>query len=167
MLRTIACTAALVLAVLLLAGCGSARGASSLVMPQPSPGDTEGQIMSVTGEGFTICGISKSTPGHFNVTVCGDLAKARAVLDARFPGQAVPAAYRPDDGGDHSPQSLVAQYWVNRTTGDGFKVSTTRITGDGKIEVGIDGDLDKARAVLDRELPGLTSLHEEKLSTAL
>ena len=167
MTRTAARTAALVLAAVLLAGCGSARGASSLVMPTPSPGDTEGQIMSVTGEGFTICGVGERTVGLFDVTVCGDLAKARAVLDVRFPGRTVPVAYRAGDGGGHTPQELVVQYWANRTTGAGFMVSSTRITGDGTIEVGIDGDLAKARTVLDRQFPGWTGVHEEKASAAL
>lgn len=161
-MRTTARTAAIVLAAVLLSGCGTGHGGSPLALPTPSPGDTEGKIMSVTGEGFTICGVSPSKPGQYDVTVCGDLARARAVLDARFPGQTVPVAYSPDDGGEHTPQELVLQYWVNHTKGDGFIVSSTRITEDGKIAVGIDGDLNKARAILDRQFPGRTGVHEEQ-----
>ncbi|GAA1244673.1 hypothetical protein GCM10009665_39430 [Kitasatospora nipponensis] len=123
--------------------------------------------MSVTGEGFTLCGIDQRKPGLFNVTVCGDVAKARTVLEDRFPGQTVLVAYRAGDGGAHIPQELVVRYWVNRTTGDGFTISSTRITGSGKIEVGVDGDLDKARKVLDQQFPDWTGVHEEQASHAL
>jgi hypothetical protein len=123
--------------------------------------------MSVTGDGFTICGIGQRKPGLFNVTVCGDLAKARTVLESRFPGQTVPVAYHAGEGGAHTPQELVVQYWVTRTTGGGFTISSTRITGGGKIEVGVDGDLDKARSVLERQFPGWTGVHAEQASHAL
>ncbi|MFD7985394.1 hypothetical protein ACFV4M_18760 [Kitasatospora indigofera] len=123
--------------------------------------------MSVAGEGFTVCGVGQRKPGLFNVTVCGDLDKARAVLDARFPGRTVPVAYRADDGSTHTPQELVLQYWVNRTTGEGFTVSSTRITAEGRIDVGIAGDLGKARAILDRQFPGWTTVHEEHVSQPL
>ncbi|WP_330331007.1 hypothetical protein OHS33_15595 [Streptomyces sp. NBC_00536] len=167
MIRTTARTAAIALAAVLVSGCGTGHGGSPLVMPTPSPGDTEGQIMSVTGEGFTICGIGPRKPGLYDVTVCGDVTKAHAVLDSRFPGKTVPVAYSPDDGGVHTPQELVLQYWVNHTKGDGFMVSSTRITGDGKIEVGIDGDLNKARTILDRQFPGRTGVHAEQAAHEL
>ncbi len=167
MIRSTARTATAVLAAVLLTGCGTGHGDSPLALPTPAPGDTEGQIMSVAGEGFTICGVGQRKPGLFNVTVCGDLDKARTVLDTRFPGQTMPITYRSGDGGAHSPKELVVQYWVNRAGGDGFVVSSTRITGDGKIEVGVDGDLEKARAVLSRQFPGWTAVHEEQASSAL
>ncbi|MFD9123419.1 hypothetical protein [Kitasatospora sp. NPDC059571] len=168
MTGTVRRAAAIVLLAAALAGCGAVHGdLPPLAPPSPAPGDTEGQIMSVTGEGFTVCGVGQRRPGLFDVTVCGDVAKARAVLDSRFPGQTVPLAYTAGDGGTHTPHELVAQYWVSRTTGDGFTVSSTRITGSGRIDVGIDGSLDKARAVLEHRFPGWTTVHEERAHSAL
>lgn len=164
MKRIAAHAASFVLAALLLAGCASAHGGAPLVMPAPSPGDTEGQIMSVTGEGFTICGISQRQPGLFDVIVCGDVGKARAVLDARFPGRTVPVAYHAGDGGPHAPAELVTQFWVGRTTGG---VTSTRITANGMIDVGVDGDLAKARAVLDQRFPGWTVVRGQPASHPL
>ncbi|MFD7985339.1 hypothetical protein ACFXKJ_09465 [Kitasatospora indigofera] len=167
MTRTTARTAVVALVAVLLAGCGAVGEGSPLALPTPSPGDTEGQIMSVAGEGFTVCGVGQRKPGLFEVTVCGDVEKARVVLDARFPGRTVPVAYRADDGGAHTPRELLVRYWVNRTTGEGFTVSSTRFAAGGRIEVGIAGDLGKARAVLDRRFPGWTTVHEEQVSQPL
>ncbi|GAA0274734.1 hypothetical protein GCM10010302_10410 [Streptomyces polychromogenes] len=160
-------TAATALAAILLTGCGTGHADPRTAVTKPSPGDTQEQIMSVTGEGFTICGVGPVRPGLYDVTVCGDVAKARAVLDSRFPGQTVPVAYSPDEGGAHTPRELVLQYRVQHTRGDGFTVVSTRITENGKVEAGIDGDLDKARAVLDRQFPGRTGVHRERASDDL
>ncbi|OKJ05225.1 hypothetical protein AMK19_25840 [Kitasatospora sp. CB01950] len=75
--------------------------------------------------------------------------------------------YQPDDSGKHTPQQLVTRYWVNRTTGDGFTVTSTRITPDGTIAVGVDGDLDRARSVLDQRFPHWTTVHPETSSNPL
>jgi hypothetical protein len=160
-------TAMLVVAALILGGCASAPGGSEIAMPMPSPGDTEGQIMAVTGAGFTICGISDDGPDRYDVTVCGSVARVRAVLDGRFPGRTVLHAYQPGDGGSHTPQDLVMQFWVDRATGPGFVVSSSRITDNGKIDVGVDGDLDAARAVLNREFPGRIEVHAQPVSAPL
>ncbi len=155
---------------LLLAGCGSRHAGSPQALPRlptPAAGDTAGQIMSVTGQGFIVCGVGQSAPIPYTVTVCGDLAKARAVLDARFPGQTAEVAYAPDDGGPHTPQQLVVQYWIMRTTGAGFTITESQITDSGIIDVGVDGELDKARAVLDRRFPGWTRVHAESAGIPL
>jgi hypothetical protein len=153
------------LALLAVAGCGTGHGDRPFAAPSPT--DTEERIMSTTGDGFTICGVADTGPSTYRVVVCGDLAKARSVLDARFPGNTTAVAYQAGDGGGHTAQQLVAQFWIDRASGDGFKVTSTRITGSGTIEVGIDGDLGKARSALDRQFPGWTSVHAEQGSPAL
>lgn len=167
MARTIVLAASAVLLAMVLAACGTDHGVSPISPPPPT--DTEGQIMSVTGEGFTPCGITSTyTPArHYRVQICGNLAKAQAALESRFPGLTDVQPYQPGDGGAHTPQQLVTQYWVNRTTGAGFTVTSTRITSNGTIAVGIDGDLGKARSVLDKQFPGWTTVHAEIASTAL
>jgi hypothetical protein len=123
--------------------------------------------MSTTGDGFTICGVTDTGPSRYRVEVCGDLAKARSALEARFPGDTTAVPYQPGDGGGHSAQQLVAQFWIDRVGGDGFKVTSTRITGSGTIDVGVDGDLAKARAALDHQFPGWTTVHAEQGANAL
>ena len=166
--------ATLVTAALLLGGCASASGNSPIAWPTPSPGDTEGQIMSVTGAGFALCSISdlESSDGStlYIVNVCGSVAKARAVLEAQYPQLAKVTelhAYQPDDGGRHTSEELVMQFWIGRTTGPGFTVTSSQILGDGTIDVGVDGDLKAAKAVLDREFPGRTKVHAQTGDTAL
>ncbi|MFF0298212.1 hypothetical protein ACFYST_32105 [Kitasatospora sp. NPDC004614] len=161
-------TAAVTLLAMGLAACGTTHGGSP-ISPPPAA-DAEGQIMSVTGDGFTLCGISNTaTPAgrHYRVDVCGDTAKAYAALEQRFPGLTDVHTYQPDEGGKHTPQQLVTRYWVNRTTGDGFTITSTRITSDGTIAVGVDGDLDKARSVLNKQFPNWTTVHAEASSNPL
>ncbi|MFE0459672.1 hypothetical protein ACFW1A_10465 [Kitasatospora sp. NPDC058965] len=123
--------------------------------------------MSTVGDGFTVCGVTDTGPNRFRVTVCGDLARARTALDARFPGETTAVPYQPGDGGSHTAQQLVAQFWIDRAGGDGFKVTSSRITGSGTIDVGVDGDLAKARSALEHQFPGWTTVHAEKGYTAL
>ncbi len=33
--------------------------------------------------------------------------------------------YQPDGGGYHSPQELVMQFWIDRTTGLGFTITSS------------------------------------------
>jgi hypothetical protein len=139
-------------AFLLLAGCGAAGG-RAIRAPQPAPGDTAGQIMSVTGTGFTICGVSDDGPAHFDVVVCGDLTKARAALqDSGLAQDCTLHAYQPGDGGRHDARALVVQWWVSRATGPGWSVTSTRIVGD-SVDVEVKGDLSAAGAVLNSEFP--------------
>ncbi|MGK4580274.1 hypothetical protein [Kitasatospora sp. HPMI-4] len=167
MIRTVVRVAFAMILALGLAACGTAHRDSPISPPPPT--DTEGKIMTVTGDGFTLCGITgTSTPGgHYRVEVCGDVTKAREALERRFPGLTDVQPYRPGDGGAHAPRQLVTQYWVNRTTGKDFTITSTRITSDGVIAVGVDGDLDKARAVLDKYFPGWTTVHAETASHPL
>lgn len=131
--------------------------------------------MSVTGTGFTLCRIAdlESSDGStsYIVDVCGSVAKARAVLDAQYPQLAKVItklrAYQPDDGGRHTPQEMVMQFWVDRTTGSGFTVTSSQILDDGRIDVGVDGDLTAAKAVLDREFPGRTRVHTQSAAVPL
>ncbi len=123
--------------------------------------------MSTTGAGFTICGVTDMGPKRYLVTVCGDLAKAGAVLEAQFPGDTTAIPYQAGEGGAHPAEELVAQFWINRIGGNGFKIASTRITGSGSIDVGVDGDLAKARSALDHQFPGWTTVHAEMGYTAL
>jgi hypothetical protein len=154
-------------AVLLLGGCGSGPPGGTVAMPVPSPGDTEGQIMSVTGPGFTTCDVNDDGPDHYDVTICGSVATAQTVLDARFPGKCTVSAYQPDDGGPHTPQQQVMQWWINRITGPGFVITSTQIMANGKIDVGVDGDLKAAETALDRTFPGWTDVHSQAEGTLL
>src|SRR5215218_4264606 len=139
---------ALTIALLVLAGCGSKSDRSDISPPVPAAGDVEGQIMSVTGADFTICGASQTSqvdqPIRYDVTVCGDVTKARSALEDRFPGKCVVHANQAGDGGRHTPEELVVQWWVSRAAGTGWKVTFTEITEDGHIDVGVDGDLNAA-----------------------
>ncbi len=151
-------------ALAILAGCASMSHHGAIAMPAPLPDDIEGQIMSVTGPGFTICAVNADTPDHsdqYDVTVCGNVSKAQAALPSRFAKKCTLRAYQAGDGGTHTPQQLVIQWWANRTTGPAFVVVSTRITDDGTIDVGIDGDLKAAKDVLDRQFPGWTKVHAE------
>lgn len=158
-------------ALFILGGCASSLEGSAVAMPKPSPGDVQGQIMSVTGAGFTICDVSEdiqpNKPLQYEVIVCGSVSKARAALDSRFPGECVLHAYQPGDGGSHTPQELVMQWWIDRTTGPGFVVTSTEITDDGTIDVGVDGDLKVAKAALDRQYPGRTEVHAQAVVPAM
>jgi hypothetical protein len=158
-------------ALLMLGGCGSTPDGSAVAMPKPSPGDVQGQIMSVTGAGFTICSVSDdiqpSKPPQYDVIVCGSVSKARAALETRFPGECLLSAYQPGDGGSHTPQELVMQWWIDRITGPGFVVTSTEINDDGTIDVGVDGDLKVAKAVLDRQFPGRTEVHAQAVVPAM
>src|SRR6185312_17392264 len=121
-------------------------------MPLPSPGDTEGQIMSVTGSGFTVCGVVPAAAGlvatgedapssTYDVTVCGSVSKARTAIAARFPGTCSLSAYRPDDGGPHTAQALVMQWWIMRLKGSDYQVTETEIRSNQTIDVGVTGSL--------------------------
>jgi hypothetical protein len=111
----------LALALLVLGGCAAKLDSSGIVMPTPSPGDIKGQIMSVTGDGFTICGVSDGNgpPLPISVEVCGSVEKAQAALNAHLPGVCGCSfePYSPDDGGAHTPQcrrsrnSALPQIW--------------------------------------------------------
>lgn len=165
--------AGMLVVALLLGGCASAYGGSPIAMPSPSPGDTEGQIMSVTGNGFTLCSIADLTTygvTRYDVAVCGSVTKARSALDIQLPQFAKITdlqAYKPGDGGSRSPQSLVMQFWIDRTTGAGFEVTGSQILDDGTIDVGISGDLKAALTVLDREFPGRIKVHAQADGVAL
>ena len=151
-------------ALAMLGGCAATSHRGAIAMPAPLPGDIEGQIMSVTGPGFTICAVNADTPDHsdqYDVTICGSVSKAQAALPSRFAGKCTLRAYQAGDGGSHTPQQLVVQWWAYRTTGPAFLVASTRITDDGMIDVGIDGDLKAAKDVLDRQFPGWTKVHAE------
>ncbi|MGW4378782.1 hypothetical protein [Kitasatospora sp. NPDC004531] len=163
--RTAVRTAAVAFLAASLAACGAVHGGSPISPPPVT--DTEGRIMSVTGDGFALCGISRTADDRYRVEVCGDQEKARAAIEQRFPGVAEVHPYRPGEGGAHTPQQLAAQYWVNRTADEGFTVTSTRITADGTIAVGVDGDLDRARAVLEQRFPHWTAVHAETASPAL
>lgn len=164
--------AGLLVVAFILGGCAS-FGSGTIAMPTPSPGDTDEEIMSVTGAGFTICGVSSdadfdlpATGGsdRYDVVVCGDMAKAGAALQARYPDLAAVSdlrPYQPDDGGRHSPQALVMQFWIMRTTGPGFKVTESEILSDDMIDVGVDGNLKAAQAALDKEFPGHVKVHSQ------
>lgn len=114
--------------------------------------------MGTKGAGFTVCGVDGGAP-PYSVTVCGDAKAAKAVLEAAFPGQVTVVPYQPDDGGAHAPEDLVLQYWVSHTTGTGFTIVSTRIVGPGRIDVGVSGDVDAARATFDQRFPGKVSVH--------
>jgi hypothetical protein len=148
----------------MLSGCAVPTG-GPVVTPLPSPGDVEGQIMSVTGAGFIICRVDHESEGGMDVylvDVCGDVSRAKTTLAAKFPREDIEVhAYRPDDGGAHSPQSLVMQFWVDRTTGPGFTVTSSEILDNGMIDVGVDGDQTTAEAVLDKEFPGWIKVHHQ------
>lgn len=152
---------AVAMTLLVISGCAARLDASGVTMPTPSPGDIEGQIMSVTGAGFTICGVGGGDA--YQVEVCGDSVKAQAALSDQLPGVCgcTFTAYSPDDGGSHTPKQLVMQFWVDRTTGSGFQVTSSQILGNGKIDVGVDGDLNAAEAVLNREFPGFIEVHHQ------
>jgi hypothetical protein len=156
--------AALAAALLMLGGCAAGPRAN-IAMPVPASGDVEGQIMSVTGTDFTICGVSGMSEvgqtARYVVTVCGNLDPARLALDAQFPGQCIVVGYQPGDGGGHTPKQLVVQWWINRAAGPGWKVTSTEITDNGLISVGIDGDLTAATAALERDFPGWTRVHSQ------
>jgi hypothetical protein len=154
-------------ALLILGGCASISRSDAIGMPTPSSGDTEGQIMSVTGAGFTICDVNHDGPQHYDVTVCGSVRNARAALEPRFSGRYTLQAYQPDDGGPHTAKEMVMQWWINRITGSGFVITSTQIMDDGTIDVGVDGDLKAAKAALDREFPGWTRAHTQPASVPL
>jgi hypothetical protein len=160
-------TGFLVVALLILGGCASAAHRGAVAMPKPSPGDTAGRIMTVTGAGFTICGVADDGEHHFDVTVCGSVSDAQAALDTRFPGMCTLESYQPDDGGPHTAQELVMQWWINRIKGHGFVITTTQIMDDGTIDVGVDGDLKAAKAALDGAFPGWTRVHAQPESVPL
>ena len=157
-------SAALATALLMLGGCASGPRAD-IAMPVPAAGDVEGQIMSVVGTDFTICGVSGMSEAgqsaRYVVTVCGNPDPARSTLEARFPGQCTVVGYQPGDGGGHTPKQLVVQWWINHAAGPGWKVTSTEITDDGLISVGVDGDLIAATAALDRDFPGWTRVHSQ------
>jgi len=160
-------TGLLAVALLILGGCASATHRGAVAMPTPSAGDTEGQIMAVTGAGFMICGVDDDGEHHYDVTVCGNVSEAQTALDARFAGKCTLRAYQPDDGGPHTAQDLVMQWWINRITGHGFAITMTQIMDDGTIDVGVDGDLKAARAALERAFPGWTHVHAHPASVQL
>ena len=165
-----------VIALLAVAGCASADRPGKFAMPTPSTRDTEGQIMSVTGAGFTICGVVPAAdeivnvgepvrPGTYAVTVCGSMAKARAALTNRFLGKCTLLAYKPDDGGPHTPQSLVMQWWIMRMRGPNYQVTETEILPNSTIDVGVAGDLKAAKAALNHQFPGWTKVHSQPAIT--
>lgn len=172
MVSTLRKAGLLVLAVLVLAGCATVAS-GPIAMPTPARGDTEGQIMSVTGAGFTICGASSdadfdlpspSTSNRYDIVVCGSVDKARHALQAAYPDLVASfdlRSYRPDDDGPHSPQDMVMQFWIMHTTGPEFTVVSSQIVGDGMVDVGISGDLKAAQAVLDKEFPAHTKVHSQ------
>jgi hypothetical protein len=160
MRRSVLPVTVFVAGALVMTGCGAAQGSLAQGQSMPSPSDTASRIMSTTGPGFTICGVDGAV-APYSVTVCGDVGAARAVLDAQFPGKTSLVPYRPDDSGPHTPDELVLQYWVNHTSGSGFTIVTTRITGDGSVSVGVDGDMEQARAILDQRFPGMTTVHPQ------
>jgi hypothetical protein len=59
------------------------------------------------------------------------------------------------------------QFWINRTTGAGFTITSSQIMDDGTIDVGIAGDLKAGTAALDKEFPGRTTVHEQAPVTEL
>jgi hypothetical protein len=167
-----------VVALLAVAGCASATRPGKFAMPTPSAGDTEGQIMSVTGAAFTICGVDPAAdeivdaghtvrPGTYAVTVCGNMTEARAALTNRFPGKCTLLAYEPDDGGPHTPQSLVMQWWIMRMKGPNYQVTETEILPNSTIDVGVAGDLKAAQTALNQQFPGWTKVHSQGASTYL
>lgn len=157
-------SAALVAALLMLSGCTSGPR-TDIAMPVPASGDIEGQIMSITGAGFTICGVGEASEvgqsTRYAVTVCGDADAARSALEAHFPGQCSVVGYQPGDGGGHTPKQLVVQWWVNRAAGPGWKVTSTEISENGIMNVGVEGDLNAATAALDRDFAGWTRVHRQ------
>jgi hypothetical protein len=135
-------------------------------MPTPAPGDIPGQIMSVTGAGFTICYVSRDDT--YLVEVCGDLAKARAAVTAQLPGICGCTFVRNiRDGDPHEPAQLVMQFWVDRTTGPGFTVTSSQIMDNGTIDVGVSGDLRAAKAALNKEFPGFITVHHQEAGVPL
>jgi hypothetical protein len=160
-------TGVLAALLLLVGGCAPMPPAGAVTMPTPSAGDVPGRIMSVRGTGFTICGVTDDGVRHYDVTVCGSLDRARSALAGQVPASFTVLAYKPGDGGGHTAKELVMEWWVDRTTGPGFTVTSTSITEDGTIEVGVDGDLGTAKAVLDREFPGFTRVHAESQGNLL
>jgi hypothetical protein len=158
--------------LLAVAGCASASRPGTVVMPSPSPGDTEGQIMSVTGADFTICGVVPATqglvttgekvaPGTYDVTICGNISKAQVALNTRFRGKCKLSPYQPDDGGPHTAQSLVMQWWIMHLKNPDFQVTETEIKSNGTIDVGVAGSLNAAKKTLNQEFPGWTEVHAE------
>jgi hypothetical protein len=146
------CAAVLIVAVAFLAACGSRGGAFRA--PPPAAGDTAGRIMSVTGDGFTICDVSDSGSTQFDVVVCGDLVKARAALQRSGLAEVSTLhAYQPLDGGPHGARALVVQWWVSRAAGPDWSVTMTEIIDDTTVDVEVKGDLAGARATLDAEFP--------------
>ena len=166
-------TAVLIGVALTLGGCASLSSGSAVVMPTPGRDDIEGQIMSTTGDGFTICDVGDASSDgndYYDVIVCGSVDRARAAITAQHPQLAEITklrGYQPDDGGPHTPQELVMQFWINRTTGAGFTITSSQIMDDGTIDVGIAGDLKAGTAALDKEFPGRTTVHEQAPGTEL
>ena len=156
-----------VLAALSLCSCASRLDASAIAMPTPAPGDIPGEIMSVTGAGFTICYVSRDDT--YLVEVCGDLANARAAVTAQLPGVCgcTFIVRNTRDGDPHTPAQLVMQFWVDRTTGPGFTVTSSQIMDDGTIDVGISGDLRAADRALNKEFPGFITVHHQEAGVPL
>ncbi|MFG2822080.1 hypothetical protein ACGFX4_21960 [Kitasatospora sp. NPDC048365] len=140
-------------------GCGSAAptgGGAPPPLPafSAAPGDTAAQIMLTTGEGFVVCSAGPHGDGRYEVQVCGDAAKATAVLDDRFPGKAIIVPHGVGGEDARSPQNQVLQWWVGNVKDSRFTVVDSRFVDGQRLSVGVSGDPDAARDVFGRAFPG-------------
>jgi hypothetical protein len=51
------------------------------------------------------------------------------------------------------------QFWVMQTTGPRFEIVSSQINGNGSIDVGVHGDLNAAKAMLNKQFPGFIDVH--------